>query len=234
MTENQSGKEIMADNTNSRRTIAGTAEGEIVEKKSRFIACLKHVETEAEAEAFLNEQKKKYYDARHHCSAFILGNAPEIKRSSDDGEPGGSAGRPMLSVLEGEELHDTIAVVTRYFGGTLLGVGGLIRAYQGAVKAALENASYLEKKEGLKLMVAASYNDDGRLQYQWRQQEQIVLDTVYSDVVTTTLLIAPNSLERVKKEIADITGGRAAVEEGPLIIYGWAGGRVVSEESKAQ
>ena len=214
-----------------RRTIAGTAEGEITEKKSRFIAALKHVESEAEAEAFLNEQRKKYYDARHHCSAFIVGRDPEILRSNDDGEPGGSAGRPMLSVLEGEGLHDVIAVVTRYFGGTLLGVGGLIRAYQGAVKAALLNASFLEKRQGQKLMVTAAYNDDGRLQYQWRQQERIVLETVYTDKVTTTLLVPPAESSRVIREIADLTGGRAVVEEGPVIVYGWVDGKVIPEDS---
>jgi len=218
----------MPDLSNGRRTLLGEASGEISEKKSRFIAALKHVESEAEAEAFLSEQKKKYYDARHHCSAFIVGRAPEIVRSNDDGEPGGSAGRPILSVLEGEDLHEVIAVVTRYFGGTLLGVGGLIRAYQGAVKAALEQAHFIERRTGVKLIVTASYNDDGKLKYQFRQQDIVVLGTEYGQDVTTTLLLAPDEVEPVIKSIADLTGGRSTVEKGAAVSYDWSDGNVLA------
>jgi len=219
-----------------RRTLFGEAGGEIVEKKSRFIAALAHVETEAEAEAFLSAQKKKYYDARHHCSAFIVSKSgdgtgdtggPDILRSNDDGEPGGSAGRPMLSVLEGEGLHDVIAVVTRYFGGTLLGVGGLIRAYQGAVKEALKNASFLERRTGRKVIISASYNDDGKLKYQFRQEGLTILDTVYDQDVTTTLLLPVGEAGRVIKAVTDLTGGRALIEEGPVCEYDWADGEVL-------
>ena len=105
-------------------------EGEIVEKKSRFIATLRPVQTEAEAIAFIGEMKKKYWDARHNCSAFVIGKNQEISRCSDDGEPSQTAGRPMLDVLLKEEIHNAAVVVTRYFGGVLLGTGGLVRAYQ--------------------------------------------------------------------------------------------------------
>ena len=231
-----------------RRTLFGEAGGEIVEKKSRFIAALAHVESEAEAEAFLAAQKKKYYDARHHCSAYIVsparpdggaagetsikegtpGHLPDILRSNDDGEPGGSAGRPMLSVLEGEGLHDVIAVVTRYFGGTLLGVGGLIRAYQGAVKEALKNASFLERRTGRKVTITASYNDDGKLKYQFRQEGLTILDTVYDQDVTTTLLLPEGEAARVIKAVTDLTGARALIEEGPTVGYDWADGEVLA------
>ena len=104
-------------------------QGEIVEKKSRFIATIRPVKTEEEALSFIAEMKKKYWDASHNCSAYVIGERNEIQRCSDDGEPGQTAGRPMLDVLLGEEIHDVCAVVTRYFGGTLLGTGGLVRAY---------------------------------------------------------------------------------------------------------
>ncbi|MBQ0059256.1 MAG: YigZ family protein [Lachnospiraceae bacterium] len=210
----------------ARKTVNGTASGEIVEKKSRFICTLTHVESEAEAEAVLAAQKKKYYDARHHCSAFILGNDPEIVRSNDDGEPAGSAGRPILSVLQGEELHDTIAVVTRYFGGTLLGVGGLIRAYSGAVKEALNNASFLEKKMGIPVDVTCTYNDDGKLKYRCREQGLIVLNEVYSDNVTTTLLLEPSDADRTLAEIVDLTGGRAVIDKKDTVSYNDIDGKI--------
>ena len=219
----------MADKKAGRRTILGEASGEIEEKKSRFIAALKHVETEAEAEAFLALQKKTYYDARHHCSAFIVSSSgQEILRSNDDGEPSGSAGRPILSVLEGENLHDTIAVVTRYFGGTLLGVGGLVRAYQGAVREALKSAVFVERRAGRKLFVTASYNDDGKLKYQFRQKELTILDTQYGQDVTTTLLLPVDKAEAVKTEITDLTAGRALIEEGDVCSYDWADGEVLT------
>ena len=104
-------------------------EGQIEEKKSRFIATVRPVKTEEEALEFVSAMKKKYWNATHNCSAYIVGERPLIMRCSDDGEPQGTAGRPMLEVLEGEKLRDVAVVVTRYFGGTLLGTGGLVRAY---------------------------------------------------------------------------------------------------------
>ena len=114
------------------------AEAELVEKKSRFIATVRPVSSEEEAIAFIDEMKKKYYDARHNCSAFIIGSNAQMTRSSDDGEPSGTAGKPMLEVLLGSGIRNIAAVVTRYFGGTLLGTGGLVRAYSGVLKEALE------------------------------------------------------------------------------------------------
>lgn len=114
-------------------------QGEIMEKKSRFIADVRKVESEEEATAFIEEIKKKYWDARHHCSAFVIGQKGQLTRCSDDGEPSGTAGRPMLEVLLGEGICDIAVVVTRYFGGVLLGTGGLVRAYSAAVKEGLKN-----------------------------------------------------------------------------------------------
>ena len=120
--------------TDNYRVLLSGGEGEIVEKKSRFISTIRKCETEEEAVAFIEEMKKKYWDARHNCSAFIIGSRGELTRCSDDGEPSGTAGRPMLEVLTGSGIRNIAVVVTRYFGGTLLGTGGLVRAYSKAVQ----------------------------------------------------------------------------------------------------
>lgn len=121
------------------KTVYQGGEGETVEKKSRFIATVIPVKTEEEAIAFIESMKKKYWNATHNCSAYVIGEQFQIQRCSDDGEPSGTAGKPMLDVLLGEEIHDTAVVVTRYFGGTLLGTGGLVRAYSGSVQAGTSN-----------------------------------------------------------------------------------------------
>ena len=130
------------------RVVYQGGEGEIVEKKSRFIATVKPVESEEEAVAFINEMKKKYWDARHNCSAFVIGEHQELTRCSDDGEPAQTAGRPMLDVLLKEGITNVAVVVTRYFGGVLLGTGGLVRAYQKAVQEGLAASQIIEKRSG--------------------------------------------------------------------------------------
>ena len=127
--------------------------GELVEKKSRFIADLCPVSSEEEALDFIEEIRKKYWDARHHCFAYIIGDRGQTARCSDDGEPSQTAGKPMMDVLAGAELHDVCAVVTRYFGGTLLGTGGLVRAYSGAVKEGMKNCVILEKRLAVRLNI---------------------------------------------------------------------------------
>ena len=123
-------------------------EGELIEKKSRFIATVRPVEGEEEALDFIAAMKKKYWNATHNCSAFVVGENQELQRCSDDGEPQGTAGRPMLDVLLGEEVHNAAVVVTRYFGGTLLGTGGLVRAYSKSVQEGLRASKIIEKKIG--------------------------------------------------------------------------------------
>ena len=127
------------------RTIYRGGEDEIVEKKSRFIATVVPVNTEEEALEFVEKTRKKYWDARHNCFAYIIGERGQLQRCSDDGEPNGTAGKPMLDVLLGNELRNVAVVVTRYFGGTLLGTGGLVRAYSGAVKAGLDASMVITK-----------------------------------------------------------------------------------------
>lgn len=143
------------------KTVYAGGEGEIVEKKSRFIATVRPVSSEEEAVAFINEMKKKYWDARHNCSAFVIGDRQEISRCSDDGEPAQTAGRPILDVLLKEEIHNVCVVVTRYFGGTLLGTGGLVRAYQKATQTGLENSVIIDKQIGRKT------DDRNGLQWTW-------------------------------------------------------------------
>lgn len=146
-------------------------QGELIEKKSRFIATVRPVETEEEAVTFINETKKKYWDARHNCSAFVIGKNQELTRCSDDGEPAGTAGRPMLDVLLKEGIHNTAVVVTRYFGGVLLGTGGLVRAYQGAVQKGLDAAVIVEKFEGQILLITTDYTGLGKIQYLLAQEK---------------------------------------------------------------
>ena len=137
------------------KTIYEGGEGELVEKKSRIIATVRPVETEEEALAFIEEMKKKYWDARHNCYVYSVGMNREATRCSDDGEPSGTAGRPMLDVLLGAGIYNAAIVVTRYFGGVLLGTGGLVRAYSGAVQAGLAASTVIEKHHGI------SSGDDG-------------------------------------------------------------------------
>ena len=144
-----------------RRIIIKDGEGVVVEKKSRFIGEIHKVSSETEAQDIVAAVRKKYYDARHHCYAYIIGTEGEQRKFSDDGEPGGTAGMPMLTILEGKNLTDCVAVVTRYFGGTLLGTGGLVRAYSAATEAALEDAAFAEKIPAVKLLFATDFKNEG-------------------------------------------------------------------------
>ena len=153
-------------------------EGEIVEKKSRFIATVLPVDQEEEALEFIEKMKKKYWNATHNCYAYVIGERHEIQRYSDDGEPGGTAGRPMLDVLLGEDIHNVAVVVTRYFGGTLLGTGGLVRAYSSATKAGLASSVIITKIPGFKLRISTDYTGLGKIQYILGERKIPVLDTI--------------------------------------------------------
>lgn len=194
-------------------------EGEIIEKKSRFIATVRPISSEEEAVAFIAEMKKKYWDARHNCSAFVLGDRSEISRCSDDGEPAQTAGRPMLDVLLGEDIHNVAVVVTRYFGGVLLGTGGLVRAYQQATKAGLAESVIIDKKEGRKLSIGTDYTGLGKLQYLIAQKELITIDTIYTDQVELLLMVPVEMQEEVEKEIIETTSGNARISWGETVLY---------------
>ena len=139
------------------KTVLEGGTGEIIEKKSRFIATVRPVRNEEEALAFLEEMRKQYWDARHNCYAYSVGRNREYTRCSDDGEPSGTAGRPMLDVILGEDIYNVAVVVTRYFGGVLLGTGGLVRAYSKAVQEGLSESLLIEKKKGISLKITTDY-----------------------------------------------------------------------------
>lgn len=195
-------------------------QGEIVEKKSRFIANLFPVRTEEEALAKISEMKKKYYDARHNCFAYVIGEKRETERCSDDGEPSGTAGRPMLDVLEGMGLYNVVAVVTRYFGGTLLGTGGLVRAYSAAMKEGLAQCMVLRQQQGIRLRIKTDYNEIGKLQYLARKRGLWELSCEYADAVLLELLVPIGEMEAVEVEITEKTSGKAQLERVETLRYG--------------
>ena len=187
--------------------------GEIIEKKSRFIATVIPCEEEETALQFIEATKKKYWDASHNCSAYTIGLNHELERCSDDGEPQKTAGRPMLDVLLNEGIHNVCVVVTRYFGGTLLGTGGLVRAYQAAVKEGLENSVIITKQYGKKIRIVTDYNGIGKLQYIVATNGYMTLSTDYTDVVTARIMVTPSEQEGFIKKVTEATAGRAEIEE---------------------
>ena len=202
-------------------------EAEISEKKSRFIAHIAPAQTEEEAQAFIEKIKKQYWDARHNCWAYSIGEKQPALRCSDDGEPSGTAGKPMLEVLTGQELHNVVAVVTRYFGGTLLGTGGLVRAYTDATRAGIENSDIVEKIPGRRVDLVMEYTDLGKLQYLLAQNEVLTEDTEYTDKVIIHALFSEEDKEGLKKKITEATSGRVAVREGDEVYFGTVGGEVI-------
>lgn len=199
-------------------------EGEIVEKKSRFIATVQPVESEEEALAFIAAVKKKYWDARHHCWAYVIGERMELQRCSDDGEPQGTAGRPMLDVLLGEGVRNVVVVVTRYFGGVLLGTGGLVRAYSKAVQEGLKESVIIEKKQGILLRLQTDYNGIGKIQYQLGQKGLTVTDSVYTDVVELEALVPTEEVDGLLTALNDATNGRVKFLEQRPVCFAFADG----------
>lgn len=207
------------------KTILEGGQGEIVEKKSRFIATIRPVESEEEATSFINEMKKKYWDARHNCSAFVLGERQEISRCSDDGEPAQTAGRPMLDVLLKNELTNVCVVVTRYFGGVLLGTGGLVRAYQAAVVEGINQSKVLQKLSGCPLKIQTDYNGLGKLQYLFGQQQICIMESEYAADVVLSVMIPMEQKEQLEKEIVEQTNGRAMLEWLDPVTYAMVDGK---------
>ncbi len=187
--------------------------GEYEEKKSRFIATTCAVESEEEALLFIERMKKKYWDARHNCSAYILGERSEIMRCSDDGEPGQTAGRPMLDVLKGAGVTNVAVVVTRYFGGVLLGTGGLVRAYSKATAAGLENSIIVEKIPAKLILLGTDYNGMGKLQYIAAGMGIAILDTRYTDVVEMDVLVPLCDVGMFISRVTDASNGKCTITE---------------------
>ena len=179
------------------KTVYRGGEGEIVEKKSRFIATVRPIHSEEEVLAFIEEVKKKYWDARHNCFAYVIGVTNPTLRCSDDGEPAGTA-----------------VVVTRYFGGTLLGTGGLVRAYQGAVKESLQASTVITKRLGYRYEIGTDYTGLGKIQYILGQRQISVQDTQYTDKVLMKVILPYDQEQCVVSEITEGTNGQAVIEKG--------------------
>lgn len=163
---------------------------EIVEKKSRFIANLIYVESQEEAEENIKMIRKKYHDAKHNCFAYLVYDGDSVvKKFSDDGEPGGTAGSPMMEIIEKSNLGNVLVVVTRYFGGILLGTGGLVRAYSEALKKAIEKATLVTLESGYEVRIKASYSDFEKIKYYCNKNNVSIISTNYADNVECILEI---------------------------------------------
>ena len=212
---------------NSYQTIYRGGTGEIVEKKSRFIVTTFPVETEDEAIAIIEKVKKQYWDARHNCWAYTVGVEQPLVRCSDDGEPSGTAGKPIMEVITGQELKNVLVIVTRYFGGTLLGTGGLVRAYTAAAKAGIDASVMVVKTFGYKLRVKTDYTGLGKIQYILGQRGLTILDSVYTDVVEVEVLVPAEDEERIVAEIVEGSNGKAEMEKGAECFFAKVDGEMV-------
>lgn len=212
------------------KTVYEGGESEIVEKKSRFIATVRPVESEEEALKFLEEMKKKYWDARHNCFVYSIGMNREFTRCSDDGEPSGTAGRPMLDVILGEDIYNVAVVVTRYFGGVLLGTGGLVRAYSKAVQEGLAASRVILKKQGISMKIITDYTGVGKIQYIAGERKLPILDSEYTDKVMMKLLVPVQDIGSVQKAITEGTNGRAKIEKDQELYYALLDGQVMTFE----
>ncbi len=198
------------------RTLAGGGEAVATYEiqKSKFIAHSLHVETEEAARDFILAMKKKYYDARHNCSAYILGERADKAKSNDDGEPGGTAGNPILEAMKKRGLTDACVVVTRYFGGIKLGAGGLIRAYGHTAGLGIEAAGLLEMRPFVPLEVTVSYDLLAPLEHYLRSETIRTEEPAYAEAVTLHLLLPPTEIEARSAELIDRTAGRAQLHAG--------------------
>lgn len=189
-------------------TIKENSYDEFVEKKSTFITHLVRVTSEEEAREFIQKMKKKHYDATHVCSCYVVGDNNEITRANDDGEPSGTAGAPMLDVLVKNEIKNVCATVIRYFGGTKLGTGGLVRAYGGGVINALKNATLVERKDALEIRLELDYSLNGKIEYEIEKTNFIVNNLEYTDKIIYTIYVMEEDYESFQNWIANLTNGQ--------------------------
>ena len=189
-------------------TIKENSYDEFVEKKSTFITHLIRVTSEEEAREFIQKMKKKHYDATHVCSCYVVGDNNEITRANDDGEPSGTAGAPMLDVLVKNEIKNVCATVIRYFGGTKLGTGGLVRAYGGGVINALKNATLVERKDALEIRLELDYSLNGTIEYEIEKTNFIVNNLEYTDKIIYTIYVMEEDYGSFQSWIANLTNGQ--------------------------
>lgn len=196
------------------RTIKENGIHEIEIKKSRFICHLKRVKSEDEANAFIDEVKKEHWKATHNCSAYTLGLNDEIQRAHDDGEPSGTAGVPMLEIFLKRNLKNVVAVVTRYFGGTKLGAGGLIRAYGGAVNQAVSEVGIVERQVQLLIDVTVSYSLSGSVENSLRESKYTIQDITYAEDITYHCVVPIEDEAKFSEDLTNWTSAQAAIEVG--------------------
>ena len=189
-------------------TIKENSYDEFVEKKSTFITHLVRVTSEEEAREFVQKMKKKHYDATHVCSCYVVGDNNEITRANDDGEPSGTAGAPMLDVLVKNEIKNVCATVIRYFGGTKLGTGGLVRAYGGGVINALKNTTLVERKDALEIRLELDYSLNGKIEYEIEKTNFIVNNLEYTDKIIYTIYVMEEDYDSFQSWIANLTNGQ--------------------------
>jgi len=197
-------------------TIVEPAEAVLDISRSRFLARIESVQTEAEARAVISAAREAHPKARHHCSAFVLGPDQRTKRSNDDGEPSGTAGAPMLDALVSAGLSDTVAVVTRYFGGVLLGAGGLTRAYRAAVAEAVLGARRVTRAARQRVVILCAYDVAPQLEAEARRRGYIVGDSRYGEAVECEILVSENQLSALTALAAELSAGAAVVTAGKV------------------
>lgn len=194
------------------KTITASGEAEFTIQRSRFITHTAPIQNEAEAQAFLQQIKKRYYDARHSCSAWVLGPDGNRQKSSDDGEPGGTAGAPILEAIRQNGLTNLIIVVTRYFGGIKLGAGGLIRAYSHAAVLGIEASPIAQATLFRRTAVTIAYPLLGTIENWLRQKNIRIADKRYTENVTLILLIEPEALEAAAADLTNLTAARCQID----------------------
>jgi uncharacterized YigZ family protein len=211
------------------KTVLNATETLYVEKKSKFIANVSPISSESLAIEFLNDIKKIYKDASHNCFAYHVNQPSNITRMSDDGEPSGTAGSPILSVLDGYNLNNTIIIVTRYFGGTLLGTGGLIKSYTNSAKAGIDASIIVQKKLYKEFFVRCSYSLSGKIEYECILNNYFIEETRYSDEVEFTVLVEQLKCEFFDKHIIDLSSGSSVVLNGAWVFGMYVNGKVKRE-----
>lgn len=213
--------------SNSNKMVYKSGVAEIAEKKSRFIANTYSIQDEEEVSSYINMLKKQYWDARHHCYAYVLGDSNQIQRYSDDGEPAGTAGKPILEVITSQGIRNCLIVVTRYFGGTLLGTGGLVRAYGLAAKEGLNNSVLIEKKLGNIQKVIVDYNLLTKIQYIVNTMSLYILHIEYEDVVTLKIIMPIEEVQAFENKIIEATSAKVKIEDVGNQYYSDVKGTVV-------
>jgi len=191
-------------------------EHEIIIQKSRFIAHIKRAETEVEAQEFIQSLKKKYWDATHNCSAYIIGEHDQIQKANDDGEPSGTAGVPILEVLKKKKLKDTVVVITRYFGGIKLGAGGLIRAYGKATSEGLDSAGIVERRLVQVIHVNIDYTFLGKVERELRDSEYIIKEIQYLDSVQLSVYVNEDLVQMFCDWMIEMTNGKCEIKKGEV------------------